>query len=293
MCGFDEGYENYPLLYFAAIAKVNKTTGLPIPSAGGIGFDFDYYATCVSKCPVENQTHLDCKPNQMITQQVCDEAASVTNPAGHIAYGSKNIFDKFCIPSLSAADQFLNSTDADNLIGEFGVDDIQQYYEDIKDARMVYLYCMGTCLVITVLYNVILKFFARLLVWLTILITGASLVAGSYFLTDYHKVYYVDTKIHSDDMGKLIQVACYILYGVTAIYCCMVLCMFQSINISIAVLKTSALIIIRNIRIMIIPIVSIAFTLTFVLFWIWSFGYLLSGANIVQPDTAPFKYSNS
>lgn len=88
---------------------------------------------------------------------------------------------------------FLNATDVDNLIGTFGVDDIQQYYEDIMDAKMVYLYCMGTCLVITILYNVILKFFAKILVWITILITGASLIAGSYYLTLYHKENYIDT----------------------------------------------------------------------------------------------------
>jgi uncharacterized Tic20 family protein len=68
--------------------------------------------------------------------------------------------------------------------------------------------------------------------------------------------------------------------------------MVNSINISIAVLKTAAVIIIRNIRIMVIPLVSIAFTLTFVLFWVYSFGYLVSGANIVQPDLIPFKNSN-
>jgi len=66
------------------------------------------------------------------------------------------------------------------------------------DAKMVYLYCMGTCLIITILYNVILKFFAKALVWLTILITGAGLIAGCYYGTLYHKDNYDPGPINKD-----------------------------------------------------------------------------------------------
>ena len=178
----DDSYQKYGKLYFTAKLKTPVIPGV---------YEFDYYATCVSKCPTEEEKTVDCHSNAKVSQETCAQAATETNPGGHIAYGTKNILDKFCLPLLSSTNVFFNSTDVDNLVGTFGVDDIQQYYEDIIDAKMVYLYCMSSCLVITVLYNVFLKCFARLLVWLTIIITGIFLVAGSYFLTMYHKKHYV------------------------------------------------------------------------------------------------------
>jgi hypothetical protein len=82
-------------------------------------------------------------------------------------------------------------------------------------------------------------------------------------------------------MGDVLQVAIYVLYGATALYVCTVLCMFKNIEISVAVLQTAAIIIIRNIRTLIIPFVSFIFIIGFIGGWFYGFGYLLSCANIV------------
>jgi hypothetical protein len=59
--------------------------------------------------------------------------------------------------------------------------------------------------------------------------------------------------------------------------------MYNNIKISIAVLQTAAVIVIRNIRILIIPLIAISFTLSFLLGWLYSMGYILAQANINQP----------
>ena len=47
----------------------------------------------------------------------------------------------------------------------------------------------------------------------------------------------------------------FILYGIAAIFFCSILCMWSSIAISVAVLKTSSNILIRNIRMLFIPFI--------------------------------------
>jgi uncharacterized membrane protein YagU involved in acid resistance len=109
------------------------------------------------------------------------------------------------------------------------------------DAKMIYLYCFLTCFVVTIAYNIILRFFAKILVWVSIIMTGAAMVILSILLTKYHKDTYTLTNAdgtlkYSESMGKMVQIAVYILYALTALYFCTVMCMFNNIRISIAVL---------------------------------------------------------
>jgi hypothetical protein len=73
-----------------------------------------------------------------------------------------------------------------NVIGSFGVDDIEQFYEDIIDAKMIYLYVFLSCFVVTLIYNIALRFFAKLLVWTSIMVTGAVLIIASVLLNRYY-----------------------------------------------------------------------------------------------------------
>lgn len=136
-----------------------------------------------------------------------------------------------------------------------------------------------------------LRFFAKVLVWTSIMITGASLVIASVLLHKYYNEYYnPETTIHklsngtmmySESMGKIIRVATYVLFACTAFFFCMIMCMYNNIKISIAVLQTASVIVIRNIRILVIPIFAIAVTLSYLFVWLYSFGYILAQAHII------------
>ena len=87
----------------------------------------------------------------------------------------------------------------------------------------------------------------------------------------------------SENIGKIINITVYVLYGLTALFFLTILCMYRNIKISVAVLKTSAVIIIRNIRTLLIPFISFIFIIGFIAGWLVAFGYLMSCANIIQP----------
>lgn len=59
-----------------------------------------------------------------------------------------------------------------------------------------------------------------------------------------------------------------------------ILCLYKSIAVSVAVLKTTSVIIIRNVRVLIVPFVAAVFIFSFIGSWMYGFGLLVSCANI-------------
>lgn len=156
---------------------------------------------------------------------------------------------------------------------------------------MIYLYIFLTCFVVTILYNVLLRYFAKVLVWCSIMMVGAAMIIASVLLHKYYNEYYnpetttyknseTGVLIYSESTGNIVKITMYIFWVLTALFFCMIMCMYNNIKISIAVLQTASVIVIRNMRILIIPLFSIAFTLSFLAGWIYSFGYILAQANV-------------
>lgn len=145
---------------------------------------------------------------------------------------------------------------------------------------MVYVYCLGTCLVVAVVYNIFLRFFATPIIWISIFATGIGLVALSLFLRKYYNDNYGEGSTNNEHVGNIIKISNYVLYGLTGIYFLTILCMFKNIRVSVAVLKTSAVIIIRNIRTLFIPFISFFFIVAYILGWLVGLGFLLSCADV-------------
>lgn len=114
---------------------------------------------------------------------------------------------------------------------------------------MVYLYAVGTCLAVAIVYNILLRFFAKPIIWLSIIGTAGGLLALSLFLQNYYTKYYGPEAegVYSPTTGKVVKAGYIISYTAFALFVCAILCMFRNIQISVAVLQTSAVIIIRNI----------------------------------------------
>lgn len=130
-----------------------------------------------------------------------------------------------------------------------------------------------------------LRFFAKPIIWISILGTGGGLLALGLFLQSYYGKHYGEGSdgILSERMSKWVKAGYIALYCLTGFFFLVVLCMFKNIRISVAVLETAAVIVIRNIRVLIIPFVSIAVIVSYIAVWLFGLGYLLSCANITQP----------
>ena len=210
-----------------------------------------------------------------------------------IGYKSLDIAGMYCLPSLKDLIEQapegipqISSIDLDNIIGDFGMDDIERIIQDIQNAKYVYLYATLTCIVIAVVYCILLKFFAKLLIWLSILITGIGMIALALFANSYHG----NMKDTETSWAKTVKAFEYILFGAAAIYFLCILCLYKGIRVSIAVLETSAVVIIRNFWILIVPFVSSVIILAYILLWIYGAVFMTSQANIELPQRTPDDY---
>jgi solute carrier family 44 protein 1 (choline transporter-like protein) len=275
-CGLDENVD-YPYLYYIITAAEMK-----LPKA-----------VCVKACPAEIITPIECKTtSRMKDASICTNELSSAKK-GHVGYGTNRVLKRFCIPDIDKLPSNFDDT-LNNVVGEFGLDDVQEYMEDIDDAANLYIYTFITCVIITIIYSVLIYYFTGLVVWASIISTGLGLVFLSVWLQNYHNTKYgTDNKLAiADDKnenagknntGTYIQVGVYVLYGICAFYFIALCCMFKDIAISVGVLKTSALIVIRNIRMLFIPFFSAIILVIWASFWLSSFSYLISSGTITQP----------
>jgi len=124
-----------------------------------------------------------------------------------------------------------------NIVGEYGLDDIEGYFEDVVSAKYVYIYTIISCIVVTVVYCILLKLFAKLIIWLSIIATGVGMVALALFCQQYKNANYgVPNTDKAKNLGNALQVTVYVLYSMAGIYFLIILCLFRNIATSIAVL---------------------------------------------------------
>ena len=74
----------------------------------------------------------------------------------------------------------------DNIVGEFGLDDIQELAEDVQEGWYVFLITFFTCVLVTLLYSMLIYHCTGALVWLSIILTGLCFFGVALKLTFFH-----------------------------------------------------------------------------------------------------------
>ena len=115
---------------------------------------------------------------------------------------------------------------------------------------MVYVYTFASIFVLAVGYNLMLRFFTKPIIWLGIIGTGAGIIYSAVILQDYHHRKEWDDK---KGAGFVLITFVYFLYLVALVYILLILCIYRSIAVSATVLKTAAVIITRNLKVLVLP----------------------------------------
>ena len=175
----------------------------------------------------------------------------------------------------------------DNMIGSFGLDDVQEISEDVMEAWDAFLYTFITCIIVTILYALIIYGATALIVWVSIIATGVGILALAVFVRSYHGSHYAgdDVAIEKKESSyaSIVKWTEYALWALAVIYLCCVCCMYKNIAISIGILKTASMVIIRNIRMLFVPFASQIFLFCWCILWLYDFGWLISSGKITQP----------
>ena len=86
-----------------------------------------------------------------------------------------------------------------------------------------------------------------------------------------------------DKTQKTIKYAAYGLYGLGVVFFIALCCLWHNLAVAIAVLKTSAVIVMRNIRMLFMPFFSSLLVCLWMISWISVFILLVSTGKITQP----------
>ena len=272
LCGYNET-KGYPALYY------------------GIRHDsFVPRAVCVDKCPLEVDSTFACKPTKHVpSASLCENEYSKSGK-GHIGYGTNRVLRRFCLPDIDKLPPSVDLDAYDNLIGNFGLDDVQEYAQDIEESENIYYYAFVSCIVVTILYSILIYHATGLVVWVSIISTGCGIFLLSLSLSNYRNKHYGSgtqtakgQELSDQNYGKALRGVCTALNVLTVVYFLAICCLYKNIAISVGVLKTSAAIIFQNMRILLMPFCSALCVLCWSSYWITGLAFLLSTGEIKQP----------
>lgn len=104
---------------------------------------------------------------------------------------------RFCFPDGNKLPAIFDSGAYDKLIGEFGLDTIEDYIEDIWGASNLMIYSFLTCILCFFMYSTIIYHFTGLVIWVSMVLVGLGLFILSVKLQQYH-----DLKYGVDDINN-------------------------------------------------------------------------------------------
>lgn len=128
------------------------------------------------------------------------------------------------------------------------------------------------------MYSILIYWFTGLVVWVSIIATGVAMVFLGLWLQKYHDSKFIGAGVDEKKLqqGKFLQAGIYTLYGFVVIYFMVLICLWKTVSVSIGVLKCSASVIFKNIRILTVPLFSAVVLVLWVSFWVASFTFLLA-----------------
>jgi len=131
-------------------------------------------------------------------------------------------------------------------------------------------------------------YFAGLVVWLSIVSTGLGIFGMAYLLNNYHNDMYgadpnLDTETQEQNYGIAVKAFVYVLLAIGLAYFIALCCLLDNIAVSVAVLKTSSVILIQNMRVYALPFMSTWILFGWIMLWLYNASYLVSTGEITQP----------
>jgi len=278
ICGYSEGYTDYPYLYFT------------VPMNGYLN-----QTLCVKTCPyaASGQTlpnPIECKTNSMystcsgISNQdaIKYDAATNSNKKGKLyIYNSTAYFGRYCAPVQ------LMDYSKDALASLSDNDQLDQWFSDVKTAWPVIAVSVGVAFVIGFIYLILLRCCSGVLTWLAIFgfIAGTA-VLGWRFYQNAKDAEAANSGTDSSNY-KAQKIIAYVLWGVAGFTCLAVLCMYNRIRLAIAILKAASDYVRNTLSVFLVPPVICVILVAFYTYWTITSIYLVSSGQATTTGSTP------
>jgi hypothetical protein len=232
----------------------------------------------------------DCKGNNVeILDFLNTAAAAVTDPRKVFIYRTEPYLQRYCIPksllteARKALEKITSSTDSGSKF--------DQYFSDLANTWGIILASAGFAFVVSLFYLIILRWCTGFFIWLTILLYLAAVLAlaivlhkKSYALEEEEKLKMTLTGTSQTTSKKLYwcAVVLYIILSISIIAICT---FFKTIELCIAILKSSALFVKSHFFVILIPIIVGILIFGYAIFWMFTLVFLWTVGDIKKRES--------
>lgn len=197
-----------------------------------------------------------------------------------VSYDCLNIpvLNRYCLPDLAnlsndTIEALTNFTQ--NYNKYFDVDKLSDYITDLINVWQVIAITVGTAFVIGMIYMVLIRCFAGVLIWVSIFSIMGILGGGGYWVWMYRTHY--DT---TDNNYKYFQYGAYGIWGLDGLFLILVLCCCTRIRLAVAIMKVTGSFILNVPQVLLLPLIFMIICLAWIGAWTISAIYLFSVGQI-------------
>ena len=163
-----------------------------------------------------------------------------------------------------------------------GENKLGQYLADLYLAWKVLLIAVGVGFVFSLVYLVLVRCCASLLVWVTFIafIVLVAVIGGFYYNEGLNS-------LNSGDQTnyKAFAIALWVIDGVLLL---VILCLYDDIQLALGIITTAATFVFSNFCIILVPIITLIVSCAFVVYWIATVVFIYSVGTIKQYQNTPF-----
>jgi len=139
------------------------------------------------------------------------------------------------VPDVSALTDTAVKTFNDNFYEKYNIDKLTDYISDLVSVWYVMVICIGAAFVIGMIYLLILRCFAGMIIWFSIFAILVMMGGGGYWCYTTKDKY-----DPSDSNYKYLQYGGYALWGIDALFFLTVLCCCSRIRLAVAIMKVTS-----------------------------------------------------
>ena len=147
--------------------------------------------------------------------------------------------------------------------------------------------CVGAAFIIGIIYLLILRCCAGVIIWMSIFSIMACIGGGGYWAFITKDKYDV-----SDNNYKYLQYGAYALWGLDGLFALIVICCCSRIRLAVAIMKVTSQFIYGTPAILLLPVLFLIICAAWVCGWTFTAVYLMSIGDI-KPRDAPFQFATT
>jgi hypothetical protein len=167
------------------------------------------------------------------------------------------------------------------------VDKFTQYIADLYKAWYVMAISVGVAFFTAIVYLLILRCFAGVLIWVSIAGILAAIGGGGYWAYQTRLQYDVTDKNY-----MYLQYGAYALWGICGAFAVLVLLCCSRIRLAVAVMKVTSSFIYRTPLILLLPVFFFFLVLAWLIVWTFLAVFIMSVGEIKARD-APFQFATT